>query len=133
VTVTPPPGAPISTAVQRVRRRPRTTELRTAQKSVRLTPTALAAIRERAAHEHLTTSGFIATAALAAALANGPVGRPETDPRRPLAEALDRLAGELRMLTDTVTESEQTSDVLAVLPGLAQRTYAVLDAVLEAA
>ncbi|MET8981681.1 hypothetical protein ABZX85_39415 [Streptomyces sp. NPDC004539] len=100
---------------------------------MRLTPTALAAIRERAAHEHLTTAGFIATAALAAALANGPVGRPETDPRRPLAEALDRLAGELRTLTDTVTDPKQASEVLAILPDLAQRTYAVLDAVLEAA
>ncbi|WP_416971610.1 hypothetical protein [Streptomyces sp. 4F14] len=100
---------------------------------MRLTPTALAAIRERAAHEHLTTAGFIATAALAAALANGPVGRPETDPRRPLAEAIDRLAGELRTLTDAVTDSEQASEVLAILPDLAQRTYVVLDAVLEAA
>ncbi len=103
------------------------------QKSVRLTPTALAAIRERAAQESLTISGFIATAALAAALADCPVRRPETDPRRPLAEALDRLAGELRALTDAVAETEQASDVLTVLPELAQRVYAVLDAVLEAA
>ncbi|MEY9876313.1 hypothetical protein ABH931_005823 [Streptacidiphilus sp. MAP12-33] len=128
-----PPGVPISTEVQRVRRRPRTTEPRTAQKSVRLTPSALAAIRERAAHERLTTSGFIANAALAAALADGPVGRPDADPRRPLAEALDRLAGELRALTDTVPEPARAQEALALLPGLAERTYAALDAVLEAA
>ncbi|MGW4692382.1 hypothetical protein OU787_25705 [Kitasatospora sp. YST-16] len=103
------------------------------QKSVRLTPTAFSAIRERAAQEHLTTSGFIATAALAAALADGPVGRPETDPRRPLVEALDRLAWELCTLTGTVAGREQASEVPTALPALAQRIYAVLDAVLEAA
>ncbi|MFD9592512.1 plasmid mobilization protein [Kitasatospora sp. NPDC003701] len=128
-----PLGTPISTEVQQARRRPRTSEPRTAQKSVRLTPTALAAIRERAAREHLTDSGFIANAALAAALADGPVGRPDTDPRRPLAEALDRLAGELRTLTDTVPDPERGQEALTLLSGLAERTYAALDAVLEAA
>ena len=100
---------------------------------MRLTPAALTAIRERAAHERLTTSGFIANAALAAALADGPVGRPDADPRRPLAEALDQLATELRTLTDAVPDHEQRQEALALLPGLAERTYAVLDAVLEAA
>lgn len=94
------------------------------------------AIRERAAAERLTTAGFIANAALTAALAADPVGRPDTDPRRPLVEALDRVAGELRAATDAIregTDEDNTQAVLVLVPDVAERTYAVLDAVLEAA
>ncbi|WP_051816695.1 hypothetical protein [Kitasatospora sp. NRRL B-11411] len=106
------------------------------QITVRFTPTAIAAIGERAAAERLTIAGFIGDAALAAARSTDPLARAERDPRRPLAEALDRMAGELNAAVATVRDSGDgpaCEAALAVLPDLAERTYTVLDAVLEAA
>jgi len=105
------------------------------QLTVRFTPAAIAAIGERAAAERLTTAGFIGTAALAAARSTDPLGRAERDPRRPLAEALDRVAGELNTAVATVRNSGDgpaREAALAVLPAVAERTYTVLDAVLDA-
>ncbi|MEU6234666.1 hypothetical protein [Kitasatospora sp. NPDC047058] len=105
------------------------------QITVRFTPAAIAAIGERAAAERLTIAGFVGTAALAAAQCGDPLHRPDRDPRRPLAEALDRVAGELNTAVATVRSSGDgpgREAALAVLPNLAERTYTVLDAVLEA-
>ncbi len=105
------------------------------QITVRFTPAAIAAIGERAAAERLTIAGFIGTAALAAAQSGAPLHRPDRDPRRPLVEALDRVAGELNAAVATVRDSGNgpvREAALAVLPAIAERTYTVLDAVLEA-
>ncbi|MEU4300049.1 plasmid mobilization protein [Kitasatospora aureofaciens] len=131
-----PEGVHIPADLPRPRRRPRTAEARTVQLSVRLTPSAMQAIRERAATERLTPAGFVANAALTAALAAEPVGRPDSDPRRPLVEALDRIADELREASDTARASADVDTAvaaLALLPALGERTHAALDAVMEAA
>ncbi|MEU3574547.1 hypothetical protein AB0E96_40005 [Kitasatospora sp. NPDC036755] len=104
------------------------------QTTVRFTPAAITAIGERAAAERLTTAGLIGNAALAAAQCGDPIQRPDRDPRRPLVEALDRVAGELNAAVAAVRESQTgpgQEAALAVLPAVAERTYTVLDAVLE--
>ncbi|GGR03551.1 hypothetical protein [Kitasatospora griseola] len=104
------------------------------QTTVRFTPAAIAAIGERAAAERLTTAGFIGNAALAAARCGDPLQHPDRDPRRPLVEALDRVAGELNAAVAAVRESQAgpgQEAALAVLPAVAERTYTVLEAVLE--
>ncbi|MEU4113276.1 hypothetical protein AB0F71_02090 [Kitasatospora sp. NPDC028055] len=104
------------------------------QTTVRFTPAAIAAISERAAAERLTIAGFIGTAALAAAQCGDPLHRPDRDPRRPLAEALDRMAGELNAAVAAVRNSGDgpgREAALAALPAVAEQTYTVLDAVLE--
>ncbi|MFE6053121.1 hypothetical protein ACFQ6N_20370 [Kitasatospora sp. NPDC056446] len=105
------------------------------QTTVRFTPAAIAAIGERAAAERLTIAGFIGNAALAATQCGDPLHRPDRDPRRPLVEALDRVAGELNAAVATVRGSGDgpgREAALAILPVLAERTYTVLDTVLEA-
>ncbi|MGW2397108.1 hypothetical protein ACWCYY_11200 [Kitasatospora sp. NPDC001664] len=105
------------------------------QTTVRFTPAAIAAIGERAAAERLTIAGFIGNAALAAAQCADPLHRPDRDPRRPLVEALDRVAGELNAAVATVRNSGAgpvREAALVVLPAVAERAYSVLDAVLEA-
>ncbi|MGV9266610.1 hypothetical protein ACWDRR_18350 [Kitasatospora sp. NPDC003701] len=105
------------------------------QTTVRFTPAAIAAIGERAAAERLTIAGFVGTAALAAAQSGDPLHRPDRDPRRPLVEALDRVAGELNAAVTTLRDSADgpgREAALAVLPLVAERTYFVLDSVLQA-
>ncbi|MGK4581684.1 hypothetical protein [Kitasatospora sp. HPMI-4] len=104
------------------------------QTTVRFTPAAIDVIRERAFAERLTVAGFVGNAALAAAQSSDPLGRPDSDPRRPLVEALDRVAGELHTAVATVQDAEPgpaRQAALAALPAVAVRTYLALDAVLE--
>ncbi|MEU9041465.1 MULTISPECIES: hypothetical protein [unclassified Kitasatospora] len=105
------------------------------QATVRFTPAAIAVIRDRAIAERLTVAGFVGNAALAAAQSGDPLGRPDSDPRRPLVEALDRVADELNTAvaaTRAADDGPARQAALAVLPAVAARTYLALDAVLEA-
>ncbi|MFJ1931671.1 hypothetical protein ACIOGZ_03195 [Kitasatospora sp. NPDC088160] len=97
------------------------------QTTVRFTPAAAAVIHERACAERLTVAGFVGNAALAAAQSS--------DPRRPLVEALDRVAGVLNTAVAAAREADDgpaRQAALAVLPAVAAHTYLALDAVLEA-
>ncbi|MFJ3217358.1 hypothetical protein ACIPLC_15720 [Kitasatospora sp. NPDC086801] len=105
------------------------------QTTVRFTPAAAAVIHERACAERLTVAGFVGNAALAAAQSSDPLCRPDSDPRRPLVEALDRVAGVLNTAVAAAREADDgpaRQAALAVLPAVAAHTYLALDAVLEA-